>query len=71
MPLEELGRVCDIEIVGSLRERGVLEREVLGFGWDDIRNVKRKGNEFLGRNDGTTKLAWTEMGKDKLTTCMA
>lgn len=59
MPLEELGRVWDIEIVGSLHERGVLEKEVLGFGWDDIRNVKRKGNEFLGRNDDTTKLVWT------------
>ena len=57
MPLEELGRVCDIEIVRSLRERGLFGREVLEFDWDDIRNVKRKGNEFLGRNDGTTKLA--------------
>lgn len=65
-----MGCVCDIEMAGSLREWGFFGRDVLGRGCD-IRNVKRKGNEFLGRNDGTTKLAWTEMEKDELTTCMS
>ena len=64
-----MGCVCEIEIGGSLREWGVFGREVVECGWDDIRNVKRKGNEFLGKSDGTTKSAWTETGKDKLTTC--
>jgi hypothetical protein len=46
-----------------VRESGVSGKEVLWHGWDDIRSVKRKGNESAGRNDGTTILAWDRNGE--------